>query len=481
MRAHPAGARHAEMTEVHSVEPVPSDSVALHALDPAVWPSNAARTSSGGISIAGCDITDLIEKFGTPLLVCDERDFRARCQNLVSNAARTANELGVGFRAYYAAKAFLCGQVAQWVQNEGLGVDVCSAGELAVALRSGFDPQQIIMHGNNKSEAYLAAGLQAGVGRIVVDSFTEIDRLAALTAAADHGQRRPEVLVRVTVGVEAHTHEYIATAHEDQKFGFSLAVGQATLAIAKVLEQPGLQLMGLHSHIGSQIFDPNGFEVAAHRMVGLMLTVRDEFGITLNELNMGGGFGIAYTSGESPLPAHSLVSTVLKVIAGKCVAAGLPCPQVAFEPGRSLIGPSMVSLYRVGTVKTVALDGGMQRSYISVDGGMSDNIRPALYGAVHTVSLANRMSSAAPVQTRVVGPHCETGDVLVTDAWLAGDIVPGDVLAVASTGAYCYAMSSNYNLVPRPAVVAVREGRARPMVRRQSWDDVVAQDCVLNP
>ncbi|MCW2525001.1 MAG: lysA, partial [Frankiales bacterium] len=329
------------------------------------------------------------------------------------------------------------------------------------------------LHGNNKSAAELTAAVEAGVGRVVLDSFAEIARLAELARAAGVRQR---VLIRVTVGVEAHTHEFIATAHEDQKFGFSLTHGEAIAAVAEVLAHPSLELIGLHSHIGSQIFDTAGFEVAAHRVIELLAQIRDQHGLQLAEIDLGGGLGIAYTAADKPQSPSEIAKRLREIIAIECARASLAPPRLSVEPGRAIIGPAMVTLYGVGTVKPVTLDGGVVRTYVSVDGGMSDNIRTALYDAEYTVVLANRESAAESVLCRVVGKHCESGDIVVRDCWLPGDIGPGDLLAVAATGAYCYAMASNYNRIPRPPVVALAAGEDRVIIRRESFDDVMATD-----
>jgi diaminopimelate decarboxylase len=315
----------------------------------------------------------------------------------------------------------------------------------------------------------LRRALTAGVGCVVVDSFEEIARLAAL--AQELGVR-PRVMVRVTVGVEAHTHEYIATAHEDQKFGFSLGSGQAFEAAAAVLRSDHLDLAGLHSHIGSQIFDTSGFEVSARRVLGLQHQLRAEFGVEPPEIDLGGGFGIAYTSQDDPSTAGDLASRMLKIVEQECAARSLAVPHVSIEPGRALVGPAMFTLYEVGTVKDV--DG--IRTYVSVDGGMSDNIRTALYDASYSAALANRASDAGPMLARVVGKHCEAGDIVVKDEFLPADLRPGDLVAVPGTGAYCRSMASNYNHVPRPPVVAVGGGRSRVIVRRETEDDLLALD-----
>lgn len=463
MRAHPAGPRHGDQLVEHAPTTPPVD---LDAVDSRVWATGVRRGPDGGLTVRGLDVRDLAARFGTPAFLLDEDDFRARAQQFRAAFADAD--------VYYAGKAFLCTAVARWVAEEGLGLDVASGGELAMALRAGFPPGRMVLHGNNKSEAELAAALDGGVGRVVLDSFAEIARLGFL---AERRGVRQRVLVRVTVGVEAHTHEFIATAHEDQKFGFSLSTGEAAEAVRRVLRLPALDLVGLHSHIGSQIFDTSGFEVAAHRVVGLAGAVRDEHGVELPELNLGGGLGIAYLPSDDPADVAEVAAGLRRIVARECNALGLPVPRLAVEPGRALVGPAMLTLYEVGTVKPVDLGAGLTRAYVSVDGGMSDNIRTALYGADYTVVLASRRSDAAPMLSRVVGRHCESGDVVVSDAWLPGDLAPGDLVAVAATGAYCRAMASNYNQVGRPPVVGVSEAAgARVLVRRETVEDLLALD-----
>jgi diaminopimelate decarboxylase len=363
--------------------------------------------------------------------------------------------------------------VARWIAAEGLSLDTCTGGELAVALRAGVPVARLGLHGNNKSDAEIARALEAGIGRIVVDSLGEIDRIA--DAAAARGVRAP-VLLRVTVGVEAHTHSYIATAHEDQKFGLSLSEGVAAQAVARVLQRPELELRGLHSHIGSQIFDVQGFEVAARRVLGLHAQVVREHGITLPELDIGGGFGIAYTTQHDPLPPAELARGMADIIGKECADLGVDVPRISAEPGRAIAGPSTFTLYTVGTTKDVALDGGGTRRYVAVDGGMSDNVRTALYDADYSATLAGRSSDADPVLSRVVGKHCESGDIVVKDEFLPADVTAGDLLAVPGTGAYCRSLSSQYNHVPRPPVLAVRDGEVRVLVRRETEDDLFALD-----
>ncbi|MHB1613716.1 MAG: diaminopimelate decarboxylase [Actinomycetes bacterium] len=461
--AHPAGPRHADVLPEPGPGAPPGD---LDALASRVWPRGAGRDDDGVLRVGGVDVRELAGQFGTPAYVLDEEDFRVRARGF-------RDAFASGGDVYYAAKAFLCRAVVRWVEEEGLGLDVASGGELAVALAGGFPPDRIILHGNNKSVDELTAALDAGVGRVVLDSFEEIARLDAL--ATGRGVVQP-VLVRVTVGVEAHTHEYIATAHEDQKFGFSLVGGDAAEAVRRVLAAGGLRLLGLHSHIGSQIFDPAGFEVAAHRVVGLLGSIRDEHGVVLDELDLGGGFGIAYVDADDPIDPAGLAAALRHAVADRAAELGLPPPRLAVEPGRAIVGPAMVTLYEVGTVKPVALDGRTTRTYVSVDGGMSDNIRTALYDAQYSVALASRRADGSPMVVRVVGKHCESGDIVVRDSWLPADLVPGDLLAVPATGAYCRSMARNYTQVPRPPVVAVRAGSSRLLLRRETLADLLATD-----
>lgn len=456
-----------------------------------VWPLSAMRVD-GALTVGGVDVRDIAAEFGTPVYVLDEDDFRSRC--------REFREAFADADVYYAGKAFLCKALARWVAEEGLGLDVCTGGELAVARAAGFPPERIAFHGNNKSLDELGRALDAGVGRIVVDSFQEVARLAFL---ADERGLSARVLLRVTTGVEAHTHEYIATAHDDQKFGFALSSGVAAEAVRHVRALRSLELVGLHSHIGSQIFDTAGFEVAAHRMVGLLREVRDEHGVELPELNLGGGLGVAHVPGEDPLDVKVLADNLRTIVSRECTAAGLAVPRLALEPGRAIVGPAGISVYEVGTLKEVetsrsgeptsepewSASGGeppaerarrgarpVTRTYVSVDGGMSDNIRTPLYGATYTCTLASRESGADPMLSRVVGKHCENGDVVVRDTHLPGDLAPGDLVAVATTGAYSRALASNYNHVPRPAVVAVADGRARTIVRAETEQDLLRLD-----
>jgi diaminopimelate decarboxylase len=472
VRAHPAGPLHAGIqAPPETAGPRPLDAAGLDELAPSVWPRGARRGEDGGLRIAGVDVRDLAEEYGTPLFVVDEADFRSRAAEFAASFGASA--------VHYAAKAFLCTEVARWVADEGLSLDVASGGELAVAQRAGFPPERIAMHGNNKSTEELVAAVEAGVGRIVLDSFHEIVRLDAV--ARERGAVVP-VMVRLTVGVEAHTHEFIATAHEDQKFGFSIAGGAASPAaeaVRRVLASDGLALVGLHSHIGSQIFDTEGFEVAAHRVVRFLAQLHKEHGgdamLALTTLDLGGGFGIAYRADETPVDISELAEELRGIVKRECHAADLDVPELAVEPGRAIAAPGTVTLYEVGTLKDVPLGRSAARRYVSVDGGMSDNIRTALYDAFYDCRLVSRSSerdgSGEAVLSRVVGKHCESGDIVVRDCWLPADLAPGDLLAVAATGAYCYSMASSYNRLPRPAVVAVRDGAARVLLRRETLED----------
>ncbi|MEP9412762.1 diaminopimelate decarboxylase [Gordonia sp. VNQ95] len=465
MNAHPAGPRHAELLAAPHLAQKPNDPAALAEIPAQVWPRNAARVETGELAIAGVGVTELAETFGTPLFVIDESDFRSRCADMI-------DAFGPYGRVHYASKAFLCTEIARWVDQQGLSIDVCSGGELAIALRAGFPAERIAFHGNNKSSAELADALEAGVGHIVVDSMTEIERLDAL--AGERGLVA-DVLIRVTVGVEAHTHEFIATAHEDQKFGFALAGGVAMDAVRRVFATDNLRLVGLHSHIGSQIFDMDGFELAAHRVLGLLHDVVAEFGVEktsqMSIVDLGGGLGISYIPEDRPLPVNAVAETLAEIVRRESAAVGLPMPTIAVEPGRAIAGPGTITLYEVGTIKDVELGGGAIRRYVSVDGGMSDNIRTVLYQAEYDVRLVSRVSDAPAVVSRVVGKHCESGDIVIKDCWLPEDLAPGDLIAVAATGAYCYSMSSRYNMVTRPPVVGVAGGQARVILRRETIDD----------
>ena len=425
--------------------------------------------NSGVLAIAGCSGEKLVKEFGSPLFVIDQADFflRAKSWRQVLDISFGGGQL------YYAAKSFICVEVAKWLKELKLGLDVCSAGELAVALAADFPASDIEFHGNNKSEDEITTAINAGVGTIVIDSFDELTRVSNIAKSLNKTQK---VYLRLTPGVDAHTHEFISTAHEDVKFGFSIASGAANEAIKKCMEQSSLNLTGIHCHIGSQIFEVDGFKVAAQRLVAVLATYRDEYSKELAELNIGGGYGIAYTKDESAISPDVVIPAIASVIKDECAKAKLALPRISIEPGRAIVGPTTTTLYLVGTTKSVKLENGSERRYISVDGGMSENIRPALYGAVYSAFLANRTSTAKLISSRVVGKHCETGDVLISDINLPSDIKAGDLLAIPATGAYGRSMASNYNHIGRPAVITVINGSARVILRRENEQDLLNLD-----
>ncbi len=441
----------------------------VNALAREVWPPEAGRGTDGVLRIGGVPVTALQAQFGTPLYVLDENAVRARAARVLAAFRAAAARHGTRARVYYAGKAFLSTEVVRWVTGEGLAVDVASGGELAVALAAGADPAALGLHGNNKLPAELERAVEIGVGSVVVDSRIEVERLSAI--AERHGAVQ-NVLVRVNTGVHAETHDFLATAHEDQKFGFPLV--DAGDVVARIRELPGLRFVGLHCHIGSQIFGVAGFEESAARLVDLHAQLRAGGDVPL--MNLGGGFGIAYTSVDDPTPIEQLADAIVDAVARECAARGIPVPELAFEPGRAIIGRAGVTLYEVGTVKPVRVSDEVERLYVSVDGGMSDNARTALYGAQYSARVASRTSHAAPALSRVVGRHCESGDIVVDHEYLPADVAPGDLVAVPATGAYCFSLASNYNYVPRPPVVAVRDGHARVIVRGETIEDLLARD-----
>ncbi|GGU47598.1 diaminopimelate decarboxylase [Streptomyces lavendofoliae] len=427
-----------------------------------LWPASTWHMPDGDLSVGGVPLTGIADRFDTPVYLLDEDEVRARCRAY----RRAFPDAGV----YYAAKAFLSRAMVHWADDEGLGLDVCSAGELRLAVTAGFPPENMVLHGNAKSPHELDTALRLGVGRVVIDSPSEIARLAA--ALGPDGRQR--VMVRVAPGVSAGGHDKIRTGTEDQQFGLAIGDGSAQHAIARVLDRPELELTGLHCHLGSQIASVKPYATAVRRMVGLMARVRDAHGVVLPELNLGGGHAVAYRPGEPALDVGRLARTVLAALADGCAAARLPVPRLLIEPGRAIVGPAGVALYRVLAVKHMG-----ERIFVAVDGGMSDNPRPALYGVRYTPRLVGRLTKAAPRKVTVVGRHCEAGDVLAADTDLPGDVRPGDLLAVPVSGAYHLSMASGYNLVGRPPVVAVAEGRARLLVRRESPADFRSRDVGL--
>ena len=431
---------------------------------PGPWPLTATRDDHGALVVGGVPLKILAATHGTPLWVVDEADLRERCQRYAAGFP--------GVDVAYASKAWCTTGILQIVDDEGLYVDVASGGELHTALVAGIDPARLILHGNNKSVAELDRAVEVGVGRIVVDSFDELDRLAAIAAARD---TVVACWLRITPGIDAHTHDYVRTGHDDAKFGFTLSLGLADEAFVRALAHPNLEVVGIHAHIGSQIFGTDPFIANAEVALELMARWRDEHGVTLGELNLGGGMGIRYTHEDHPVEVARYGRAVLETVAERCGALDLPRPRVVVEPGRAIVGPSTLTLYEVGTVK--ALPG--LTTWVSVDGGMSDNIRPALYDAEHEVTVANRSSDADKRAVTVVGKHCESGDLVREHAPLPADLAVGDLLAVAATGAYTESMASNYNRLPRPAAVLVRDGAVRPLVRRETLGDLVARDLSL--
>ncbi|MGW5778814.1 diaminopimelate decarboxylase [Streptomyces sp. NPDC003863] len=441
---------------------VPTDTAPSPAGLRPLWPATTTERPHGDVLVGGVSLTGIAESHGTPVYVLDEAEVRERCR--AYRAAFPEAEI------HYAAKAFLCRALVRWVEEEGLGLDVCSAGELELAVTTGFPADRILLHGNAKSSQDLALALRLGVGRIVIDTPAEIARIAAAVGTGGH----QKVMVRVTPGISAGGHHKIRTGSDDQKFGLSLRDGHAQHAIARILDQPQLELAGLHCHLGSQITDVRPYLVAVRRLVGLMARVRDIHGIALPELDLGGGHGIAYRPGESALDLTGLAARVRAELAGSCAAAGLPVPRLIIEPGRAVAGPAGVAVYRVLAVKRTP-----GRTFVAVDGGMSDNPRPALYGVRYAPRLIGRHSPAEAERVTVVGRHCEAGDILAEDVPLPADTHPGDLLAVPVAGAYHLAMASSYNLVGRPPVVAVRDGRARLLVRRETLEDLRVRDIGL--
>ncbi|MFC5217988.1 diaminopimelate decarboxylase [Streptomyces coerulescens] len=427
-----------------------------------VWPASAVEPREGELTVGGVALAELADRFGTPVYVIDEDEVRERC--------RTYRHAFPDAEVLYAAKAFLCRAMIHWMAEEGLGLDVCSAGELELAVTTGFPPERIVLHGNAKSPRDLDTALRLGVGRIVIDSPSEIARLAA--AVGPDGRQR--VMVRVVPGISAGGHEKIRTGTEDQKFGLSIADGYAQHAIARILGQPQLELTGLHCHLGSQITSVKPYLAAVRRMVGLMARLNEQHGMVLRELDLGGGHGIAYRPGEPALDLTALARKVRAELTEACAAAGLTVPRLIIEPGRAIAGPAGIALYHVLSVKRTGA-----HTYVAVDGGMSDNPRPALYGVRYAPRLVGRHSTAAPAPVTVVGRHCEAGDIVAADVELPDDIRPGDLLAVPAAGAYHLSMASGYNLVGRPPVVAVGDGHARLLIRRESLEDIRSRDVGL--
>ena len=478
---------------------VPQD---LNALNPLIFPSDAARNEFGELTLGGVPVTELAQRYGTALYVYSETEMRTRAKtfrSVFNRALMTAQEtsglqrLEPGGRpvdVFYAGKAFLCTKAVNWVTEEGLNIDTASGGELAIALAAGTPGEKIGLHGNNKSEAEIERAIRAGVGRIIADSLQELDLIEKVARRlSDHGTTmyQPAVMLRLTPGVHAETHDFIATAHEDQKFGLSMAApaadpnrqSVAIQAVEKALQLGHVRLVGIHAHIGSQIFSAAGFSEAAKKLIGFLAKIKADYGVELPELDLGGGYGIAYTEADEPRDIEAIATSLCEAIVDACLENEIRMPQISIEPGRAIAGPSGVTLYTVGTIKDVTVEaetGTGTRKYVSVDGGMSDNARPVMYGADYTAVLASRTSDAAPALSRIVGKHCESGDIVVKDVYLPADIQTGDIIAVPATGAYCHSLSSNYNYLTRPAVVGVKDGRAELMIRGETEDEMLGRD-----
>lgn len=470
---------------------VPAD---LNALQEPMWAGSVERNDAGSLTVGGVAVEELKQQFGTPLFVMDEADFRARARAFKDSFDAAFADICGGVDVYYAGKSFLCTAVVKWVEEEGLRLDTASGGELAVAARAGIAGERVALHGNNKSDGEIIRALDMGLGRIVVDSLDELVRVGDI--AQGRGEKA-KVMLRLTPGVHAHTHEFIATAHEDQKFGLSMAadttdqagLSAAEEAVAAASAHPGIELLGLHCHIGSQIFEPDGFALAAEKLLRFLAAMQEKYSITMPELDLGGGYGIAYTPVDTPRPAAEIATAMAAVVRSTCAELGINSPRISIEPGRAIVGSTTFTLYEVGTLKTVRVDAPAAngtgdeannvtypRRYVSVDGGMSDNARPVLYDADYSAVLASRTSATAPQLSRVVGKHCESGDIVVRDVYLPEDVAAGDLLAVPGTGAYCWALSSNYNYLARPGVVAVRDGSARLIVRGETEEDLLNRD-----
>ncbi|WP_227999125.1 diaminopimelate decarboxylase [Nocardia australiensis] len=427
-------------------------------LDSAVWPRDTHYDGDGRITLGGVALADIADQYGTATYVLDENEVRARC--------RAYRKAFPEAEIIYAGKALLVRAVAEWVTQEGLSVDVCSAGELTIALAAGVDPARIILHGNGKSYDELNAALHCGVGRIVVDSLTEITLLSAL------GTRPQRVLLRLSPGIDVHGHPAVKTGVLDQKFGFPLGSDMADEAIRRIMRQPNLELVGMHCHLGSQIHNPDHYGEAIRRMIGEMARVREDYGHILTELDLGGGHAVAYRSGDAEMNLSDLADIVEDALDAACARNRFPRPNIALEPGRAIVARAGVTLYRVLSVKHI--DGG--HTYVTVDGGMSDNPRVALYGARYGAVVANRHPCGPQLRATVAGRYCEAGDILATDIQLPADIRPGEILAMPCTGAYHHSLASSYNSVGRPPIIAVRNGRARELVRRETTDDLLARD-----
>ncbi|MCU1641227.1 MAG: Diaminopimelate decarboxylase [Nocardia sp.] len=430
----------------------------LPRLDPAVWPRETHYDNDGRITVGGVALADIADQYGTPTYVLDEGEVRDRCQAY----RRRFPEAEI----IYAGKALLTRAVAEWVTDEGLSIDVCSAGELAVALSSWTDPSRIVLHGNGKPFAELETAINCGIGRVVIDSLTEITLLSAL---ATKPQR---VLLRICPDIDVHGHPAVRTGVTDQKFGFAIGSQALSEAVERIVRQPNLDFAGLHCHIGSQIYDTFPYGEAVRRMIGEMARIRDDYGVTLTDLDLGGGHAVAYRPGDAEMNLAELADIIEDSLDAACARYGFPRPHIALEPGRAIVARAGVTLYRVLSIKHV--EGG--RTFVTVDGGMSDNPRVALYGAHYEAVVANRHPTGPHMTASIAGRYCEAGDILATDVRLPADLRPGEVLAMPCTGAYHHSLASSYNGVGRPPIVAVRDGNSRELVRRETIEDLMRRD-----
>lgn len=420
--------------------------------------------NNGHLRLGGCDAVELAKRFGTPLYVMEEDVIRGVCREYMKAVCGYKG----GAKVLYAGKAFMTTAICALIGSEGLGLDVVSAGEIRTAMNAGYDLKKAYLHGNNKTPEDLNLALEAGVGRIVIDSFAEIKLLSRI--AKEHGKVQ-DVSVRIKPGIEAHTHEYIKTGQLDSKFGFGAADGQGMEAVKVILAEPSLSLCGIHCHIGSQIFELQPYRDAVKVMLTFLKSVKRETGFSLTEINLGGGYGVHYLKGDKPFRPGEYVKAMIEEIESVCANEGIPLPAFAIEPGRSIVGEAGTTLYTVGDIKHIP---GI-RTYVSVDGGMADNPRPALYQAKYTCALAGKMNKPDSTVVSIAGRTCESGDMLIWNATLP-EAEAGDILAVFTTGAYHYSMASNYNMLPHPAVVLVKNGKAELMAARQSYEDLIRND-----
>ena len=449
------------------VEPMDTNQI-----DGKIWPASLTRSAAGDVLLAGIPVGQLAAQYGTPLMLIDQDDFFARGSKVKSAFEKAAAAIGSSAKIYYAGKSLLTTEVVKWIDQLGLNLDVSSGGELALALSGGISPDRIGLHGNNKSLYEIGRAVTAGVGAIVIDSEIEIERIASVAGAQDKVQG---VRIRVNSGVHAHTHEYLATAREDQKFG--IAISDVPSLVEKIRSHSHLKFLGLHSHIGSQIFALDGFIESVRRLLPLHKQLLA--GGPVPELNIGGGFGINYTAADDAPAIEVFADQISQEVSKVSAELGIEVPVLCFEPGRVISGPAGITVYNVGTIKDVQLsDEGATgvRKYVSIDGGMSDNLRASLYKANYSPILASRSSAAKPALSRVVGKHCESGDIVVRDCYLPEDINPNDLVAVAATGAYCHSLASNYNYLTRPAIVAVKAGKAQLILRAETEADMFARD-----